>query len=717
MTRRLVVATCCVFAGCRGGESLPEAAVIEAVAASNAQVGVAGGPLPGPLQVRVLGEDNETVRRAGVRWSVTSGAGATLSDTMTLSDGNGIAEVGFTLGATPGGYVVQAALVDVEDQFTQLTATALPPPVLTGVAPTTFAGGDTLTLTGQDLAQVELVRIGGDAVPILSQNATQIVVRAPVCRPGGPVQVIAYRMRAPSNALQGTFVTGGTVTLQVGQWTVIDPSGLPGCVTFPDAGASGAEYAVTVMSVAADAAVVAQYAFGGDSLVPPPTAAPPRPLTPAEAFHTRLRDWEAQAAQLSRPAMAPSALGAAGIRRPEVGHKRDFRVCSIITCSEDSDFARIRAEARYVGNHAAIYVDLEAPPGGFSQSDFDSLGAMFDERLYDVATTFFGSESDVDENGVVIVLMTPVVNGLTPSGQCQSSIITGFFFGIDIDPAFLNDSRGNRAEVFYTLAPDPNGVEACALSLDLVRRLVPVTFVHEFQHMISYHQHVLLRAGNQEVLWLNEGLSHLSEELAAHRFDALGRADLFSRFAIGNLFNAYLFLSDPDAHVVISTTGTGSLEERGSAWLFLRWLIDQHGEGIVRRLVETGRRGAANVEAVTGEPMSRLLADWFMATWASDLPDFTAPARLKYTTWRLRTTYGSLHDQLPSRFDRPFPIVPTLFAGGQFGTTGTIRSGTGNYYRVVQQAGQAGFSLRLTNPVSEPLLASDRARVTVLRVR
>ncbi|MEX1051050.1 MAG: hypothetical protein WEC54_05815, partial [Gemmatimonadales bacterium] len=159
MTRRLVVATCCVFAGCRGGESLPEAAVIEAVAASNAQVGVAGGPLPGPLQVRVLGEDNETVRRAGVRWSVTSGAGATLSDTMTLSDGNGIAEVGFTLGATPGGYVVQAALVDVEDQFTQLTATALPPPVLTGVAPTTFAGGDTLTLTGQDLAQVELVQI------------------------------------------------------------------------------------------------------------------------------------------------------------------------------------------------------------------------------------------------------------------------------------------------------------------------------------------------------------------------------------------------------------------------------------------------------------------------------------------------------------------------------------------------------------------------------
>jgi len=35
---------------------------------------------------------------------------------------------------------------------------------------------------------------------------------------------------------------------------------------------------------------------------------------------------------------------------------------------------------------------------------------------------------------------------------------------------------------------------------------VPVTFIHEFQHMISFNQHVLVgNSVNGEVLWLNEG--------------------------------------------------------------------------------------------------------------------------------------------------------------------------------------------------------------------
>src|SRR2546425_9583032 len=35
---------------------------------------------------------------------------------------------------------------------------------------------------------------------------------------------------------------------------------------------------------------------------------------------------------------------------------------------------------------------------------------------------------------------------------------------------------------------------------------------HEFQHMISYNHHVLERRGDPEILWLNEALSHRSEE-------------------------------------------------------------------------------------------------------------------------------------------------------------------------------------------------------------
>jgi len=45
---------------------------------------------------------------------------------------------------------------------------------------------------------------------------------------------------------------------------------------------------------------------------------------------------------------------------------------------------------------------------------------------------------------------------------------------------------------------------------------VPVTFIHEFQHMISFNQHVLVgNSVNGEVLWLNEGFSHYAKSWAA----------------------------------------------------------------------------------------------------------------------------------------------------------------------------------------------------------
>ncbi len=48
---------------------------------------------------------------------------------------------------------------------------------------------------------------------------------------------------------------------------------------------------------------------------------------------------------------------------------------------------------------------------------------LFDQELYAVATRAFGVESDVDRNGRVTILMTPIVNALTPTEECDTSII------------------------------------------------------------------------------------------------------------------------------------------------------------------------------------------------------------------------------------------------------------------------------------------------------
>src|SRR2546427_1440736 len=53
----------------------------------------------------------------------------------------------------------------------------------------------------------------------------------------------------------------------------------------------------------------------------------------------------------------------------------------------------------------------------------------------------------------------------------------------------------NHGEVFYSIVADSAGTLSCSHSRTQVKRVLPGTFTHEFQHMISYVQHVLVRVG------------------------------------------------------------------------------------------------------------------------------------------------------------------------------------------------------------------------------
>ncbi len=700
------------------GPTAPQTASLDAVAGSDGQSAPAGARLG--LAVVAHTSAGETVARAPVRWTVTAGSGATLSDSVTNADGNGRAEVALTLGPTAGTYTVTAEAVDAPGVGTTLTATATAAPVLTSVTPASFTGGDTLVLDGSDLSPTAEVDVAGAVATLVGGSTTSLTVIAPYCLTPGAVSIRALVSGAASNALQGTYSSFlGPITLGVGEYGSFNPAQLSGCAEFPAAGASAVEYLLAPQSAAGAQGVQADYRLMGDSVVVALRAREPHGTTLpfAARFDVALRQQEAAASLLPRAPLAMAQQALAATASVKVGDERTFQVCNNIPCSSLTDYATVNARAAYVGIHAAVFLDKAAPANGFTDTNLSELGSTFDQDLYEVATTAFGSESDVDGNGVVIILMTPEVNRLTPQSQCGTSIITGFFFGIDIDPFFAKDSRSNGGEVFYSLAPDPSGTVTCSLSTDLVRRLVPVTFIHEFQHMISYNQHVLVRGGSSEVLWLNEGMSHLSEELGGLHFESLGIDSLFSRFAIGDLYNLSLFLSDPGAVFVLPDSGTGSLEERGAAWSFLRWLVDQYGADITRRIDETNKLGAANVAAAAGVPFERLITQWFLANYVSDLPGFTAPARLTYQTWHFRTTYQSLHDQLASRFPKPFPLEPQVFPRGQFQFDGTLRAGSGNYFRVTQDPGDKGFTILMTDPSGGAVASGVVPRLNVIRIK
>jgi len=713
------------IAACGGdGPDLPVPANIGLVPATNGQRAFTRARLPIALAVSVTAADGMTVTRAAVRWTVMDASGATVTDSVTVTDGEGRAEVGVTLGATPGTSSIQAALVVDAQQSVLFTAEALPAPQLTGLAPATFTGGDLVVVQGTLLSDSLSVEFGTTRARVLgaSGQGTAISIEVPSCLLPGSVSV---RVRAPgwaSNEVTGTYQgSAALLTLPVGGYLSIDPAAVDGCGTFPQAGVQGAEYLIVPQAATPIPGVEVSYELTGDSAVPVVVATGPAPSAPEESaakrFHDFLRAQEEEFARVPKPARAEdTALLAAAVAGIEVGDKRDFRVCDTITCSLPADFSKVTAKARYVGAHAAIYVDVQAPDT-LTTAAMNALGREFDEDLYGVATRAFGSESDVDQNGLVLVLMTPVVNGLTPQSDCETTIVTGFFFAIDIDPSFRGDSRSNQGEVFYALAADPQGTKGCAHPVDRIERLVPVTFAHEFQHMVSYNQHVLVRSGNSEVLWMNEGMSHVSEELAALHFESLGDATRFSRFAIGDLYNAFLYLKTPAATHMLFKDGSGTLAERGGAWLFLRWIADQFGPEVIRRLSETGRSGADNVAAATGEPFEPLVAEWSLANWTSGLSGFAAPRRLSYLTWNFRTLYQSLNSQVPDRFDLPFPIVPPTYAGGNFATSGLVRSGSGAYFLVTQSPNQRGFTLRFRGPNGVPLASTGTPRLNVVRLR
>ncbi|PYO90802.1 MAG: hypothetical protein DMD66_01535, partial [Gemmatimonadetes bacterium] len=63
---------------------------------------------------------------------------------------------------------------------------------------------------------------------------------------------------------------------------------------------------------------------------------------------------------------------------------------------------------------------------------------------------------------MVLVLMTNTVNKLVTVQECNTGFVAGFFFGADLDPAFRNDSRSNKGEVFYSIVADPAGKLSCS---------------------------------------------------------------------------------------------------------------------------------------------------------------------------------------------------------------------------------------------------------------
>jgi hypothetical protein len=412
-------------------------------------------------------------------------------------------------------------------------------------------------------------------------------------------------------------------------------------------------------------------------------------LAPAADLGKMQRQFEGMLRQRER-SLSAAARVSGGTRGPLANRvfadvvppsTRNFKVRTSLTGNGTTvDTANLK----YSGTHLLIYESTKAPgPAdgihGFTNAQITAFGNTFDLDLYTIDVATFGAPSDIDGNGRVIVLLSPLINKLTPSATCATQgYIAGFFDATDLLPSDF-PAASNDAELFYALVPDPGATVSCAHSVDAVEQLTPSTFIHEFQHMISFGQHSIIRNGDEEVPWLNEGLSHIAEELGSryyeNRFPApTGRTDpdqafpdSAQGFISGDLYNSYHFLLETangdttDAPSVSDwgDGGDGTLVQRGGAWLFLRWLGDQQDSLVYGRLDQTTNTDVANVQAASGTSFPTLFGEFSLALYTDSLPGVarsSIPSAYRFTSRNLRALYAKQSVRNNSTFPVSFPI-------------------------------------------------------------
>jgi hypothetical protein len=341
-----------------------------------------------------------------------------------------------------------------------------------------------------------------------------------------------------------------------------------------------------------------------------------------------------------------------------------------------------------VGVNFAIAEDVDVA-GRLSSSDYGRILDALERFVYPIDTSYFGEPADLDGNGRVWLLLTANVNRATPRGS--STFVAGFF-----NPTDLADPDGcpasNRGEVLYVLGPDPAGMFSDPVSVaDAVANATGVA-AHE-----SAQRRIVDGGGDfsdLESTWLGEGLAHTAETVVGLASAGLspggnlGFAELaadgavFTAFHLSNFRRAGFYLSASNRTLALGSDGgsdpggLSSLEMRGFAWLFVRWLADHAGfpeggvlggpaeETLFRDLASGGSRlatGTANVERAASKLLGpttwrSLLSAYALVPLADDLAG--APERFQLTTFHLRDVFAGLNTALPERtpFQRPFPL-------------------------------------------------------------
>jgi hypothetical protein len=426
-------------------------------------------------------------------------------------------------------------------------------------------------------------------------------------------------------------------------------------------------------------------------------------------------------ARAERGGTAPDALQRSAMLVPTaaVGSTVTLNGSPDAACSSiDKRTARVVA----VTDRAVVLADVGNPSGGFTDDEYRSFGVTFDTLVHAVDVAAFGEPTDVDHNGKVVLFFTRKVNELTPRG---SNVYTGGFF----HPRDVLTSKqcpaSNDGEMFYLLVPDPNA-EVTALSngpitKSFVQNVTVGTLAHEYQHLINaFRRAYVNNSPADEEAWLNEGLSHVAEELVFYkasgtapgqnlggeRFTDARFKAAFQLYQLQNIERLKRFLFDPTS---VSPWSGIEVQHRGAVWAFLRYAADQRAAQVPDvwfRLVNSQSGGIVNLESVFGADVVGLERDWRVSLLTDDYAVGVDP-RYTQPSWNFRTLYPKLPVNPGS-----YPLVVRSLQSG-VATSEMLVGGASAYMRFGVGAGAEA----LVRGTSGGVLPRGNVQLLVVRTR
>lgn len=298
-----------------------------------------------------------------------------------------------------------------------------------------------------------------------------------------------------------------------------------------------------------------------------------RETAAVHSFYSRMRAVEERLAAASASGRAAGASrfriadGRSGVRSVTEGSIRyGFRVLDAGGSSRSVD-----AVCRRVSRYAAVYVDTAVT---VDSAALEVITAEFD-RMVPEMHRLFSHESDIDGNGTVLFLLTPLEPGLY-----------GYFYAQDKYPDGTGGEFSNEADILYVNAD-------CFADFKTHRDDLIATFIHEFQHMILFDHRT--RLGKPQLpVWLNEGLSMLSEYYAGYALPH-GR---------------YLEALFENQGISLIENHPFPLPNYGYSLLFLRYLRERWGDDVIRRLYDSSYSGVAVISDATGVGFNTLFSDF-----------------------------------------------------------------------------------------------------------